>query len=60
MSEKLYKDWNYSRLVNSWHRAERYIDARREKVGQPTLYVEFERLAKKWSGNLKRRNRSVG
>ncbi len=50
MSEKLYKEWNYSRLVNSWHRAERYIGARREKVGQPTLYVEFERLANKWSG----------
>ncbi len=51
MSEKLYKQWSYSRVVNSWRNAERYIEARREKTGQTTLYSEFQKLAEKWSDN---------
>lgn len=49
MNEKLYKRWHKTALVTTWHLAQRYVEARREKRGQETLYVEFETLAKKWS-----------
>ena len=49
MNEKLYKKWHKTAVVKTWYLAQRYIEARREKVNQKTLYIEFERLAKKWS-----------
>ena len=49
IQEDLYKAWNKSAMILTWTAAERYVKARREKNDQPTLYLEFEKLANKWS-----------
>ena len=49
MNEKLYKNWNRTVVISTWHHAQRYIEARREKTGQETLYIEFGKLAEKWA-----------
>lgn len=48
MDESIYKQWNRTTYVNTWARAEPYIRARRIANNQHTMYIEFERLARKW------------
>lgn len=50
ISEKIYKDWNCSRYTESWDKAQGYIGDRRAQKQQPTAYIRFEKLAKKWGG----------
>ena len=47
-NERIYKDWNRSRYIESWDKAQGYIGDRRTKRHQPTAYIRFEELAKKW------------
>lgn len=50
LDEPLYKLWFKSSLVNDYKKAAKAIDAIRERTGVPTIYIEFERLAKRWQG----------
>lgn len=49
-SEKVYKTWNKTNVIRFWDTAESFIIERRNRSNQPTAFVQFERLAKKWKG----------
>ena len=51
MDENLYKAWNKTVVIKTWNVAERYINARREKTGQTSLYEHSEHLAQEWQGS---------
>lgn len=44
-----YKKWHKTVYVSVWQRASGFVEARRSVLTQPSMYVEFERLANKWS-----------
>lgn len=48
ISKRIYKDWNRSRYAETWDKAQGYIGQRRTQKQQPTAYIRFEKLAKKW------------
>ena len=48
MDGVMYKKWQRTNYVTTWKDAEAYITARRNNKGQPSLYENFEALAKKW------------
>lgn len=49
MDEKMYKKWQRTNYVTTWRDAEAYITARRKNKSHPSMYENFEALAKKWS-----------
>ena len=48
MDEKTYKKWQRTAYVKTWEEAQAYVTARRLKRSQPSMYENFEALAKKW------------
>ena len=48
MDEQMYKRWRRTTYTRTWGRAEAYITAKRRTLKQPSLYENFEWLAKKW------------
>ena len=48
MDEQMYKHWRRTTYTRTWGRAEAYIAAKRRTLNQPTLYTNFEWLAKRW------------
>ena len=48
LDEKLYKQWNRTNYVKTWKRAASFVDERRDKSGQSTMFCEFEKIATKW------------
>ncbi|MCP4327556.1 MAG: DUF4760 domain-containing protein [Alphaproteobacteria bacterium] len=56
LDEELYKRWFRSSFLKDWHKSRDFIVTLRERDGVPTLFCEFEWLAKKWGaepqGNL--------
>lgn len=49
IDEKTYKQAFYTIVVNDWHNLENTIKAIRKcKKGKPTLFQDFEKLAKRW------------
>ena len=49
MSEEIYKDWNKSAYIRAWRKSQSYINERREKGQRPSIYKNFEDLAKTWA-----------
>lgn len=49
MNANFYNKWHKTVYISVWKRAKGYVKARRDVLNQPTMYVEFERLADKWS-----------
>jgi len=49
MDGSFYKNWHKTVYVSVWKKAKGFVEARRSVLNQPTMYVEFERLANKWS-----------
>ena len=48
-NKNIYKDWNRTRYVETWQKAQGYIGDRRSQKTQPTAFVHFEKLAKEWA-----------
>ena len=48
LSESIYKDWNKSRYISAWDKAQHFIREWRSRRGTPTTWVTFEHLARKW------------
>ena len=48
LDENLYKWWNRTSFIKTWKRAASFVDERRDKSGQHTMFCEFEKIATKW------------
>jgi hypothetical protein len=49
--ESMLKNGSYNTVIKLYQRAKPYIESVREVSGRPTLYQEFQWLAKRWEDN---------
>lgn len=49
LNKRMYRLWMREKYVRDWHEAEHLVDDLRNVMRDRTLYIEFEKRAKRWS-----------